>query len=128
MNACHDHANQRNCIAISGSFERNPKRRKRDVEAAGAIGPWREWSTDPATVWNELVADCPAGAAADRAAIELTVYLLCELRKNPAAFSASKGATLVRLLAKLGCTPAAGCRWRCLTRRDNNDPAEKYFR
>jgi len=115
-------------LSISGSFERNPKRRRKDVIATGEVGPWREWSTDPATVWSELVAGCPAGAAADRAALEYTVHLLVEMRRDPAAFSASKGATLVSLLSKLGCTPASRLQMSAHDPKTSDDPAEKYFR
>ena len=99
-------------LAIAGSFARNPKRTRRDVEAAGAIGPWVERSTDPAEVWAELVAECPAGirTAADRKGMEYAVRLMVDLRSDPAGFSASKGSLLVSILRNSAASRQAGCR------------------
>ena len=113
--------------ALSGAYAHDPKRRRKDVEARGAIGPWCEWSTDPATVWGSLVEHCPAGAAADRPALEYATHLICEMRSDPAGFPASKGALLVGLLAKLGCLPASRLAMSLPDGKDNDDPAERFF-
>jgi hypothetical protein len=117
-------------LAIAGAFAKNPKRRRRDVEATGAIGPWAERSTDPRVVWDELVTGCPAGilTAADRQALEYAVRLVVEMRLEPLAFSASKGSLLVNLLGKLGCLPASRLQMSAPDPKDKNDPAEAYFR
>lgn len=114
---------------LTGAYANHPKRRRKDVEATGAIGPWRQWSTDPATVWNELVACCAPGTltAADRPALETTVGLLVAMRKSPATFSAASRATLVNLLAKFGFTPASRLSMAVPDPKDSNDPAERYF-
>jgi hypothetical protein len=115
-------------MAISGAYANHPKRRKRDIEAAGAIGPWVERSTDPAEVWAELVAGCPPGilTAADRQGMEYAVQLLVEMRKGPAAFSASKGSQLVNILGKLGCLPASRLQMGGPAKGEH-DPGEKFF-
>jgi hypothetical protein len=116
--------------AITGAFEHDPKRRRRDLEASGTIGPWREGSTDPAAIWGELVAQCPAGilTAADRAGLEYAAQLMADLRRDPSGFSASKGALLVSILGKLGCLPASRLQMSVAEPKDSDDPAEKYFR
>jgi hypothetical protein len=117
-------------LAISGAFAKNPKRARKDVEAAGAIGPWVERSTDPRAVWDELVAGCPAGilTGADRQALEYAVNLVVEMRLEPMAFSASKGGTLVNLLGKLGCLPASRLQMSMPDSKEKDDPGEKFFR
>ena len=98
--------------AISGSYTRNPKRRRRDVKATGAVGPWRERSSDPCEVWNELVAGAPQGilTAADRQALEYAVRLVVDMRRDPTAFPASKGTLLVNLLGSSGAYRQTGCK------------------
>lgn len=119
-----------NLHAISGAYEHNRKRRRRDVKATGAIGAWTERSAEPAEVWDELVAGCADGilTAADRQALEYGVRLLVEMRRDPAAFPASKGSLLVSILGKLGCTPASRLQMDAPEPRDRNDPSEKYFK
>lgn len=114
--------------SLSGAYAHDPKRRRKDVEATGKPGRWQNWPTDPATVWSDLVKHCPAGAAADRPALEYAVHLICEMRADPAGFSASKGTILVGLLAKLGCLPASRLAMAVPDPKDAHDPAEKYFR
>jgi hypothetical protein len=117
-------------LAIAGAFAKNPKRARKDVEAAGAIGPWVERSTDPAAIWAELVAECPAGilTAADRKGMEYAVRLMVDLRSDSAAFSASKGSLLVSILAKLGCFPASRLQMSMPDSKEKDDPGEKFFR
>jgi len=116
-------------LSITGSFERNPKRRRKDVEAGGEIGPWRKRSTDPRTVWRELVSGIPAGilTRADRQGLELAVHLLIEMRTTPTDFPAAKCSLLLNLLGKLGCLPASRL-GMAPDSKENDDPSEKYFR
>jgi hypothetical protein len=118
-------------MEISGAYSKNPKRRRRDVEAAGAIGPWGDLhSTTPSEVWGELVASVPPGllTRADRWSLEYAVRLMVELRRDPANFPASRGSLLVNLLGKLGCLPASRHQMNAPEPKDKDDPAEKYFR
>ena len=117
-------------LTIAGAFAKNPKRTRRDVEAAGSIGPWAERSTDPRVVWDELVAGCPPGilTAADRQALEYAARLVAEMRLEPMAFSASKGSLLVNLLGKLGCLPASRLQMSMPDSKEKDDPGEKFFR
>jgi hypothetical protein len=97
-------------LTIGGAYEANPKRSRRDIEAKGDIGRWAAAPrTDPAAVWAELVAQAPPGllTSADRAAMEVAVRLVVELRTDPNKFSAARGSLLISLLGKLGCLPAA---------------------
>ena len=116
--------------AMSGAYDRNPSRRRRDVKATGAIGPWNERSAEPAEVWDELVRGCPAGilTAADRQALEYAVRLLVDMRRDPTLFPASKGSLLVNILGKLGCLPASRLQMNTPEPKVKNDPSEKYFR
>ena len=90
---CPSPESQPTCMQSVGAYAHNPKRRRRDVKATGAIGPWQERSCDPREVWDELVAGAPQGilTAADRQALEYAVRLLVDMRRDPTAFPASKG-------------------------------------
>ena len=114
--------------AISGAYAKNPKRARKDLQAAGAIGPYVERSTEPREVWDELVAVCPSLTAADRAAVECAVDLLVEKRRDPTAFPPSKVNALISLLGKLGCTPASRLSMALPEVKDPHDKAEAYFR
>jgi hypothetical protein len=116
--------------AISGAYARNPKRKRRDVKASGAVGPWKERSSEPHEVWDELVVGAPAGVltTADRQALEYAVRLLVDMRNDPTGFPASKGTLLVNLLGKLGCLPASRLGMNTPDPKDEDDPAEKYFK
>jgi len=100
------------------------------VKASGAVGPWQERSSEPQQVWDELVTGAPKGilSAADRQALEYAVRLLVDMRRDPTGFPASKGALLVNLLGKLGCLPASRLQMAAPEAKDDDDPAERYFK
>jgi hypothetical protein len=114
--------------AISGAYAKDPKRARKDLVAAGAIGPYRPGSVDPATVWDELVAVCPSLTAADRTAVECAVDLIVQKRSDPVMFQPSKVTCLINLLGKLGCTPASRLSMALPEVKDPHDKAEAYFR
>ena len=76
------------------------------------------------------MAGAPQGilTAADRQALEYAVRLLVDMRRDPTAFPASKGTLLVGLLGKLGCLPASRLQMAAPDTKDDDDPAEKYFK
>ena len=84
------------------------RRKRRDEALAGPVGPWRTGSTDPAAIWDELLACAPPGllTASDRPALELATLMIGTMRADPATLTASRCAAISNLLSRLGMTPS----------------------
>lgn len=95
-------------LEASGSFDKNPKRRRFDPPASDEIGgPPAHFAEDESKTWHELIDTSPKGVLknSDRAALEIASTLLADYRKDRASFNTSRLSALQKALASLGRTP-----------------------
>ena len=97
-------------MEASGSFDRDPARRRVDPKADGNLGkPPKHLTAERAKIWRELVKTMPegVGAAADRIAFEVLVSLADKFRNSDRGLSSSELTNFTSLLGKFGLTPAS---------------------
>ncbi len=96
-------------LELSGSFKKDPKRKRKDPETGGALG------TSPGHlnkaergIWNELLSIAPKHVLteADCYVVEVLCKLINEMRTDWSNFTAAKLSRLEAMLGKLGMTPA----------------------
>ncbi len=95
-------------LEASGSFKKNPQRRRVDPPASDEIGtPPLHFAEDESKIWQELIDTSPKGVLknSDRAALEIASTLLADYRKDRASFNTARLGALQKALASLGRTP-----------------------
>jgi len=98
-----------NVLELRGAFAKNPQRKRpNEPKPVGDIGDYSLGSVDPAEIWDELKAACPANVLtqSDRLAFEIAVEFTRQYRANPSGISSERIKTLINLLARFGMTPA----------------------
>ena len=95
-------------LEASGSFDKNPQRRRVDPVAGNEIGPPPPYfDAEECAVWEELIATSPQGVLknSDRSALEIASTLMSDFRKDRKSFSSSRMSSLQKSLSSLGRTP-----------------------
>lgn len=95
-------------LEASGSFDKNPQRRRVDPIADDEIGPPPSYFDEQeCAAWHELIATSPKGVlkCSDRTALEIASTLLSDFRKDRKNFSTSRMSSLQKSLSSLGRTP-----------------------
>lgn len=100
-------------LQLSGSFRKDPQRRRVDPPTDGPIGRApRQKPLTLAEAWNYIVKCAPKGALRDRDRVylEVAASLFVQFRQSPAEFHPAKLARLEMMLAKMGMNPADASR------------------
>lgn len=95
-------------LEASGSFDKNPQRRRVDPVASNEIDPPPSYFDESErAVWFELIASSPIGVLknSDHSALEIASTLLSDFRKDRKSFSSSRMSSLQKALSSLGRTP-----------------------
>jgi hypothetical protein len=95
-------------LELSGSFRKNPQRKRVDTKSDGAIPAYRRGPVDVGSIYNEICRSAPPNLLrrADAHAVELLSIALSEARKHPEDLTAGQISAITSLLHKLGCTPS----------------------
>lgn len=103
------HRKPSNVLALSGSWRKDPQRRRVDPITTGPIGaPPKQSPLDFPAAWRYLVKCAPKGVLADRDRVwlEIAAHLLVQFRANPADMHPAKLSRLTACLSALGLSPA----------------------
>ena len=119
------HRKPSNVLALSGSWRKDPQRRRVDPITTGPIGaPPKQSTMTFAQAWKYLVKCAPDGVLADRDRVwlEVAAHLLVQFRADPANMHPAKLGRLTSCLSALGLSPADASRVATAPRKpDNSD-------
>jgi hypothetical protein len=95
-------------LEATGSFAKNPQRRRVDPIASSEIQPPPSYFDESeSAVWYELIESSPIGVLknSDHSALEIASTLLSDYRKDRAGFNTARLNALQKALSCLGRTP-----------------------
>lgn len=115
---------------IDGYFKKHPERRNNgEPIPTRPIGPAPlTYATESAEIWDEIVAEMPAGVltCADRIVLEIACNLISQFRQNPTETPVSRLAVLERILSKFGMNPSDRTRLS-VPEFSGTEPADGFF-
>ena len=104
--------------------------RGHEPKAAGNLGaPPNNWKAPGRALWYELRKQIPEGVAtsSDKAAFELLVLLMGQVRADPSNVSPAMASQLRAALAMFGLYPASRAALSVPPPRKVNDPESEFF-